>query len=438
MQGGKLKGILVSFLCTIALLTGALSGACSTQAGLSFAASEGGAAKDVSGSGGGRCVIRIGTWYNDYNLTYLKAFLAKAFPNYDIEFEYVDKSNYESIIDSKLSYKGAPDILYVDREMVSKHALTGYFSEITDLTEGFDEMARRAFMYGNCVYAVPCTSQFECIYYNKDLLSEKRIVVPHSFYTFMDCCEELKNQGIKPVTTSLKHPYDTANLVLASVAANYLHTDRGKGFGGRLQYGRTTFEEELGPYMDDFRELLDAGVLTKDMCVIDSRTAVEEFTGGEAAMIVGGPETYNAIISENPGMNIGTLPFYGKEGKAIIGGCDVGFALNANSENMEEAVEVLTALTTVQGQHAMWQDRPGSQTYLTGTVFTNEKVFSGISNMIDDELAFTPWMDWGQELNKAAYYQLGREMQRVLLGRESIDAALKSVDKVVYEILHRK
>ena len=436
MQGGRLKGIIVSFLCTIALLTGALFEAIFAQADLSFAASQDGAKKPVSG-GGDRCVIWIATWYKDYDLTYLRAFLAKAFPDYDIEFEYVDKSNYESIIDSKLSYKGAPDILYVDREMVSKHALTGYFSDITDLTEGFDEMARRSFMYGNCVYAVPCTSQFECIYYNKDILAEKKIAVPDSFDTFMECGMQLKKQGLKPVTTSLKYPYDTANMVLAVVAANYLHTDRGKGFGGRLQYGRTTFLEELGPYMGDFEKLIKSGIITKDMCVIDTRTAVEEFTVGEAAMILGGPETYNAIIGENPGMNIGTLPVYAENGKAIIGGCDVGFALNANAEHMDEAIEVLTALATVQGQNALWQDRPGSQTYLSGTSFTNEKVFSGISNMIDDELAFTPWMDWGQELNKAAYYQLGREMQRVLLGRESMDEALKSVDMTVYEILNR-
>ena len=437
MQGGRFKGILVSFLCTIALLTGALSGAFPMQAGLSFGASDEDADKAVSGSDG-RTVIRIATWYNDYNLTYLRAFLATAFPEYDIEFEYVDKSNYEPIIDSKLSYKGAPDILYVDREMVSKHALTGYFSEITDLTEGFDEMARRSFMYGNCVYAVPCTSQFECIYYNKDLFSEKKLEVPRSFGAFMDSCEKLRKEGIKPVTASLKQPYDAANMVLAVVAANYLHTDRGKGFGGRLQYGRTTFLEELGPYMGDVETLLKSEVITKDMCIIDSRTAVEEFTRGEAAMIVGGPETYNAIISENPGMNIGTMPFYGTDGKALIGGCDVGFALNSNSVHMDEAIEVLTSLTTIQGQHALWLDRPGSQTYLTVTSFTNEKVFDGIKNMIEDELAYTPWMDWGQELNKAAYYQLGREMQRVLLGRESIEAALEGVDQVVYEILHRK
>ncbi len=442
MRGIRLIDILVSFLCTIALLTGALFAVVPTKAGLSFAASsEDRPGKKDTGSGAGdaRRLVRIATWYNDYNLTYLKAFLATKFPDYDIEFEYVDKSNYEPIIDSKLSYGGAPDILYVDREMVSKHALTGYISVITDLCEGFNEKGQRAFMYGNSIYAVPCTSQFECIYYNRELFSENNIPFPVSYYAFIDCCNELRDRrNIKPVTMSLKNPYTVSNLVLATVAANYLHTDRGKGFGGRLQYGRTTFYEELGPYMKDFNEMLEDQIFTHDMYVIDARTAVEEFTDGEAAMIFGGPETYNAILENNPGMDIGTMPIFGSEGKAIIGGCDVGFALNSASPHMEEATEVLKALATPQGQYAMWQDRPGSQTYLEDTTFENEKVFSGIKDMISKELAFTPWMDWGQELNKAAYYSLGREMQNVLLGKEDTDTALKNVDEVVYEILHRK
>ncbi len=437
MSGRLLKNILVFFLCITALLTGAFCGASFAGAGLSFAAQNESGGDESDDPASKRPLIRVGTWYNDYNLMYLEAFLAKTFPDYDFKFEYVDKSNYEPIMDSKLSYKGAPDILYVDREMVSKHALSGYIEDITDLMDDFDDKARLSFMYGTRIYAVPCTSQFECIFYNRDMLSENGISVPHSYFSFMDCCDKLMKKDIKPVTTSLKNPYDTSNLVLAYIAANYLHTDRGKGFGGRLQYGRTTFLDELGPYMKDFEEMMQHGIYTRDMCVLDELTAVEEFTRGDAAMIIGGPEIYNAIVVERPGMNIGTMPFFGKNGRAIIGGCDVGLALNSNAEYKDEAMQVLITLATEKGQRAMWRDRPGSQTYRSDASFDNGKVFDGIKSMIDDDLAFTPWMDWGKDLNKTAYFQLGRETQRALLGRESIDTALSNVDKVVYKILHR-
>ena len=441
MRGRALKDILISFLCTIALLTGMLSLAHSGKAGLSFAASSEEAAgerKSGDSSDDDKTTIRIATWYNEYNLMYLEAFLAKAFPDFEIEFEYVDKSNYEPIMDSMLSYNGAPDILYVDREMASKHALSGYIQDLSELVDEFDDKARLSFMYGNCVYAVPCTSQFECIYYNSDIFQENDIKVPKSYRDFLECCDRLMEKEIKPVITSLKYPYDASNLVLAYVAAEYLHTDRGRGFGGRLQYGRTTFRDELGPFMEDFEELMERGIYTRDMCVVDARSAVEEFSSGEAAMIIGGPETYNAIVLAKPGMHIGTMPFYGKNGKAIIGGCDVGLALNSNAEHKDEALQVLKTLASADGQCAIWRDRPGSQTYRRDVSFENEKVFDGIKSMIDEDLAFTPWMDWGKDLNKTAYFQLGREIQRVLIGRESTDSALSNVDRLVYKTLRRK
>ena len=92
MRGRALKDILISFLCTIALLTGMLSLALSGKAGLSFAASSPDAAIDgVSDKNlDEKTLIRIATWYNEYNLMYQKAFLAKEFPDYTFEYEYID------------------------------------------------------------------------------------------------------------------------------------------------------------------------------------------------------------------------------------------------------------------------------------------------------------------------------------------------------------
>ena len=158
----------------------------------------------------------------------------------------------------------------------------------------------------------------------------------------------------------------------------------------------------------------------------------------DAAMIVGTPETYVAITEARPDMNIGTLPFYGTNGAkmGIIGGCDLGFALNANSTNYDKAKEVLASLARVEGQKALWLDRPGSQTYLEDVSFEVVEAYQGIQQCYKDGLVFTPWMDWGMDLNKAVHYKFGRELQKVLLGRESLEDAYKNVDDLVYEILH--
>ncbi len=444
MKSRKLRKIFVSIFSSVAVLTGALSGFISTKANLSFGADN----QEVhvlktsdpvqnSDESDESTVIRIATWYTEDNLTNLKAYLAGEFPNYTFKFEYVGKSNYEPIMDAKLSYKGAPDIIYVDQEMAEKHAKTGYIANLSDITEEFNKEAKMSFGYGNAVYAVPNTSDLECIFYNKDMFSAKGARVPTDFSTFIGACDYFRVvRKIRPLAASLKDPYGFANSALGIVSANYFSTDRGSGFGGRLQYGRTTFSEEIRPYMKDWETLIEHKVLTADMYTADGKRAIEEFVSEEAAMIVGTPETYVAIREARPEMKIGTLPYFGTEGEgmAIIGGCDLGFALNSNAMNYDEAKEVLASLARVDGQEALWKDRPGSQTYLEGTAFNVDEAFKGIEVCYKKGLVFTPWMEWGQDLNRPVHYSFGRELQKVLLKREKIEEALENVDKLVNEI----
>lgn len=188
--------------------------------------------------------------------------------------------------------------------------------------------------------------------------------------------------------------------------------------------------------MKDWETLIEHKVLTADMYTADGKRAIEEFVSEEAAMIVGTPETYVAIREARPEMKIGTLPYFGTEGEgmAIIGGCDLGFALNSNAMNYDKAKEVLASLARVDGQEALWKDRPGSQTYLEGTAFNVDEAFKGIEVCYKKGLVFTPWMEWGQDLNRQVHYSFGRELQKVLLKREKLEEALENVDKLVNEI----
>ncbi len=45
-------------------------------------------------------------------------------------------------------------------------------------------------------------------------------------------------------------------------------------------------------------------------------------------------------------------------------------------------------------------------------------------------------MDWGMDLNKPVHYKFGRELQKVLLRRETLTEAFVNVDDLVDEILH--
>ena len=431
----------------MAILTSALGGPICNGASRCYAAQEDGApettasfqkpAKTVFEDSQTK-TIRIATWYNEYDLGHLKAYLASTFPDYVFEYEYIDKSNYEPIMDDKLSFKGAPDILFVDQEMARKHAITGYIADITDVCQDFVPKAKVQFGYGNSVYAVPNTSQFICIYYNKEMFEEYGVRLPTDLDSFISVCDYLRLvKGMKPLSISFKNPYDVCDLFLAYMAADYFNTDRGAGFGGRLQYGRTTFTEELTPFIDDWEKLISHKIIDRKMYTLDKKNSIEEFAAGECAMICGGPDTYNAIIRLNPDIKVGTMPFYGSSGKkrAIIGGCDCGFAVNKFSMNFTEAKEVVASLGTFKGQLALWRDRPGSQTYLKDTTFVNDDAFDGIKGVLYENLTYIPWMEWGDELNREPRRRLGLELQKAILGNQSYEEVLENVDNVVSQIL---
>ena len=178
MKSKKLRSIFISIVFLLSLIFGALFENFS-RAGLVFAASSDTDMKDMDHVlSNGTTLIRIASWYREYDLSNLKAYLTDQFPDYSFEFVYIDKSNYESIMDAQLSYNGAPDIIYMDQEMVEKHAITRYIADVSDLCMDFSDTAKRSFDYGDKVYAVPNTAQFECIYYNKDIFEENDIKTP--------------------------------------------------------------------------------------------------------------------------------------------------------------------------------------------------------------------------------------------------------------------
>ena len=112
--------------------------------------------------------VQISGWLDKSCVKNLMAFLAEEYPDYTFEYRYISKSSYESIIDSELASKTATSIVMMTPTMAKKHAKNRYIEDLSMYCDDFNEEGREAFMYGNRVYAVPCTSDFQCIFYNKE------------------------------------------------------------------------------------------------------------------------------------------------------------------------------------------------------------------------------------------------------------------------------
>ncbi len=380
--------------------------------------------------------ISITGWFEDEYTQNLMAYLAEKYPEYNFEYQYISKTSYEEITDSKLASKYAADIVMVNPAMAKKHGQSGYLVNLTQYCEGFTEAARESFMHNGEIYAIPSTSEYQCTFYNREIFEKSGQKMPSSFDGYLDLCDYVRiEMGIKPLSVGLKDPERAADSAIAYLISGYLASEQGKSFGSRLAKGEASFSKELQPALTRWREIVRHKVLTKEMCIMDSRAAIKEFANEESFMYIGSIEDYNRIMELNPNIRIGTVASFSerKGFPVIIGGCNCGFAVNAFSRNISVATEIVAHLATEEGQRALWSDRVGSRTYLESVSFENPPTFDGLRPTLSAGRVFSPWNEWG-EYSSQIYSLFGEEMQRVIAGDRTVDVALKVIDDKVKTI----
>lgn len=381
--------------------------------------------------------IQISGWLDQSCVKNLMAFLANEYPDYNFKYRYISKDSYEHIIDAELSSKIATDVVMMTPSMAKKHAKNRYIEDVSAYCDNFTDKGKEAFMYGNREYAVPSTSDFQCIFYNKDIMQKSKQKQPLSFDGFLSLCDYMQNEmGIKPLSAGLKDSDKVADTALVLLASGYLATDEGKKFGSKIAYGQTTFIKEIRPYMYKWQNMCIHKVYTRSMCIMDDTAAIEEFASGKSFMYMGGLSDYNRIKEANPDIKLGTMALSSETmGRAmLIGGCNCGFAVNSFSQNKQMAMDVVSKIATVDGQRALWSDRQGSQTYLKNVVFDNPDEFDEIRALTSTNRVVMPWNEWGSHSSQI-YDVFGRELQKVVLGERSLEVAFLVIDDEVKQIL---
>ena len=224
---------------------------------------------------------------------------------------------------------------------------------------------------------------------------------------------------------------------MAFVTAEYLSTDEGKGFGEKYRNGEVTMDGTWNPYIETWSQLIDNGVYTADMTGIDHDQALEQFATGGSAMFCSGPWDYDAIMEKNPELQLDMMPFYGTKESAgwLIGGPGCGFAANASSKNLDAVKKVLAAISTTDGQNALWQNNQGGSSYLNGVEFDLPEAYTSVAGALAAGNVYCPWNEWGSAAG--AHETYGTEMQSYLLGAQDLSTTLQTVDEVVSELLSK-
>ncbi len=439
----KLLSVLLCTVMTAALLSGC--GNSSEPAASDPGATEEepaenneGAADEVAvAESEGKTKVRMTYWNSEDTIQALLDYLAEEVPDVEIEFQFIDNSNYDTIVDTQLSAGEGPDIICESPASALKHAKLGYLEEVNDLGALYSSAGTNVYSYDGNIYALPGISWFEGIYFNKTMFEENNIELPTTFDEYLAVCKQLQDLGIKPLAAGLKSWEPMLKNSMAFVTAEYLSTDAGSSFGEDYRNGEAKLDGTWNPYLEKWSEMITSGVYTTDMTGIDHDQALEEFATGKAAMFCSGPWDLETIQSKNPDLVVDMMPFYGTQASAgwLIGGPGCGVAVNAASANKEAALKVLTAISTEEGQRAFWENNQGGSSYLEGVEFELPEAYNSASSALAAGNVYCPWNEWGDAAG--AHETYGTEMQSYLLGEQDLSQTLVNVDNAVQELLEK-
>lgn len=386
---------------------------------------------------GEKTKIRMTYWNSEDTVQALLDYLAETVPDVEVEYQFIDNSNYDTIVDTQLSAEEGPDIICESPGSALKHARLGYLEPLNDLGANYSEAGTSVYAHDGSIYALPGISWFEGIYFNKGMFEENGIELPGTFDEYLAVCKKFQEKGILPLAAGLKSWEPMLKNSMAFVAAEYLSTEEGKGFGEAYRNGEVTLDGTWNPYLEKWSEMITEGVYTTDMTGIDHDQALEQFATGQAAMFCSGPWDLETIQSKNPDLKLDMMPFYGTSESEgwLIGGPGCGFAVNANSANKEAAMKIVEAISTVEGQTALWENNQGGSSYLNGASFELPEVYASAAGALDAGNVYCPWNEWGTAAS--AHETYGVEMQSYLLGTQDLSATLQNVDAAVQELLEK-
>ena len=180
-----MKGKVLSVLLCAAMTLGVVAGCgSSSDTGSTDSASKTETKGEKTDSSSDKVTIRMSYWNSEDTVQAMLDYLAEAVPEVEIEYQFIDNSNYDTIIDTQLSAGEGPDIICESPGSALKHAKLGYLEALDDLAADYSTAGTSVYGYNGSTYALPGISWFEGIYYNKEIFEENNVELPKTFDEF--------------------------------------------------------------------------------------------------------------------------------------------------------------------------------------------------------------------------------------------------------------
>jgi len=395
----------------------------------------------LTGCGGGNNAggaasgtIRFSGWTStpaeDKLLTDEIASFQTKYPNIKVTYEPVPK-DFRTKLKAQLASGTEPDAFYVElgdaAGFMQKHVLLDLRSEMSKTgtnASDFADGVLSAFKTGDAIYGIPKDFNTLALFYNKDMFSAAGVSPPTKDWTWQDLTDAAKKLT-KPGQWGLITNADAARWApfVYQNGGQVLNKDNTKS---ALLDSATV---EATKYYLSFKQngsgtysgALGAGIGWPG----------DAFAKGKAAMVMEGGwlipfmkdyPTINWSATELPkGKSRGNLTF------------TVGYSISAHSKNPDAAWTLLNYLTSLDNQKTVLHSGfalPTRKALASDPYFADHPAESAIFA----GSAYAKPFSWGINSGKVSD-AIGAALERMLLGKQSVDDALKQADKEVADAL---
>jgi raffinose/stachyose/melibiose transport system substrate-binding protein len=287
-------------------------------------------------------------------------------PGVEVEMNYQDDDLYQTIgLPNLLAGRNAPDIYFewTGERMATRYA-DGYGADLTAaVTDGplagiYDEGVFAEASVDGKVVLVPHTADVtNVIWYNKEILDANGLTPPTTWEELLAACDALNEAGVIPMASGNKDLWAAGNW-LSHIASRVVGEDvYDATLSGEGKFSTPEWEQAFG-YIE---ELAAHECVNESVNAVDDNAGAQLFFQGQAAMHPIGSWLVSWAIDENPDLdfdfvNLPAMPEGSAGDQDSVIGVSTGHMVNANSENIDLAIEFLALVNSPQNVLAFVND----------------------------------------------------------------------------------
>ena len=267
-------------------------------------------------------------------------------PNIHIELEEIPGPNYQVKRNTALTAGEAPDfIAFSPGTQLREAADAGYIVDLTDLlnVDSLTSSALDASKVDDKVYAVPILGLYTvALYYHREVFEKYNLTPPSTWDEFFEVADALQAEGVTPMIAPAQDGVIPFFLYMLA-ASSILKAD---GFE-KVRSGEIKLTDPdvlpAAQFLHDLFPYFQEGALGTPY--VEGKAL---FAHGQGAMLEGGSADYAGFTEVNPDVNLGVVPFPAPAGgtPSTVTGMESPFAINAQSEHLDEAVIFLQWMMT--------------------------------------------------------------------------------------------